>query len=159
MRRNSGFTLVEILIVVIILGILAAIVIPQFTQASSDAKMSSVVSDLQTLRSQIELYKIQHGDRSPDEDLGVSGEADVFAQLMAQTDATGTIFAGAGHFGPYLQQRPKNPFVLDAATSLPSSVVGILGANVAGEGWYFDVANDQFHANGSNAAGDDLTLY
>ena len=45
-HKNRGFTLVEILIVVIILGILAAIVIPQFTSASSDARNSSVASTL-----------------------------------------------------------------------------------------------------------------
>src|SRR6195952_4990518 len=64
--RKSGFTLVEILIVVIILGILAAVVIPQFTNASQDARKSSLVSQLQTLRSQIELFKLQHGDALPD---------------------------------------------------------------------------------------------
>ena len=42
--RKSGFTLIEILIVVIILGILAAIVIPQFSNASNDARKSSLAS-------------------------------------------------------------------------------------------------------------------
>ncbi len=60
MRAKSGFTLVEILIVVVILGILAAIVIPQFTSASTEAKQSALVSNLQSVRSQIELYKIHH---------------------------------------------------------------------------------------------------
>src|SRR5438477_10098419 len=63
--KQSGFTLVEILIVVIILGILAAIVIPQFTNASTDAKKSNLTSQLQTLRSQIQLYKLQHNDLPP----------------------------------------------------------------------------------------------
>ena len=65
-RTRKGFTLVEILIVVIILGILAAIVIPQFTEASNDARLSALISDLQTVRSQLELYKVQHLDRYPD---------------------------------------------------------------------------------------------
>ena len=65
MRGKSGFTLVEILIVVVILGILAAIVIPQFTEASTDAKEARMLSDLQSVRSQIELYKIQHNDELP----------------------------------------------------------------------------------------------
>ncbi|MHC4171078.1 MAG: type II secretion system protein [Planctomycetota bacterium] len=65
MKARSGFTLVEILIVVVILGILAAIVIPQFTEASTEAKTSSLMTDLQTMRSQIELYKIQHNDDLP----------------------------------------------------------------------------------------------
>ena len=60
-RSASGFTLVEILIVVVILGILAAIVIPQFTNASDSAKGSSLTSQLQTIRSQLELAQTQHG--------------------------------------------------------------------------------------------------
>ena len=64
-RKNSGFTLIEILIVVIILGILAAIVIPQFTNASNDARNSSLASQLQTLRSQVELFKLQHNETLP----------------------------------------------------------------------------------------------
>ena len=64
-KNNKGFTLVEILIVVIILGILAAIVIPQFTNASTDARKNSLSSQLQTMRSQFELYKLQHNDKLP----------------------------------------------------------------------------------------------
>ena len=65
MRAKSGFTLVEILIVVVILGILAAVVIPQFTNASTEAKENSLKSDLRTMRSQIELYKIKNSDSPP----------------------------------------------------------------------------------------------
>ena len=62
-RKNPvrrAFTLIEILIVVVILGILAAIVIPQFTDASEDAMMASVQSQLQTLRGQVELFRVQN---------------------------------------------------------------------------------------------------
>ena len=72
--RKAGFTLVEILIVVIILGILAAIVIPQFTSASQDARKNSLTSQLQTLRSQIELYKLQHLDQLPSTLVGAHAE-------------------------------------------------------------------------------------
>ena len=57
METKNGFTLVEILVVVVILGILAAVVIPQFSEASTDAKFSSLCTNLHTLRSQIEMYK------------------------------------------------------------------------------------------------------
>lgn len=56
---RRAFTLVEILIVVVILGILAAVVVPQFTGAADDANDATVRSQLQTLRSQVELYKAQ----------------------------------------------------------------------------------------------------
>ncbi len=63
--RNQGFTLVEILIVVVILGILAAIVVPQFTNASQEALKSSLRTQLQTVSSQIELYRVQNAGQLP----------------------------------------------------------------------------------------------
>ena len=105
-QRSKGFTLVEILIVVIILGILAAIVIPQFTNASTDARRNSLTSQLQTLRSQIELYKLQHNDKLPGF-AGATADAQ-WEQMTAQTDVDGTT-GGTDDFGPYLQQNPTNP--------------------------------------------------
>ena len=56
---RSGFTLIEILVVVVILGILAAVVVPQFTGASDDANDSSVRIQLKVIREQIELYRVK----------------------------------------------------------------------------------------------------
>ena len=100
--RRTGFTLVEILIVVIILGILAAIVIPQFTNASQDARESSLLSQLQTLRSQIELYKLQHMDKLPD-------LVTNWNPLTTKTDSSGAASAAPDAFGPYMQSAPTNP--------------------------------------------------
>lgn len=67
MRRTTsrGFTLVEILIVVIILGILAAIVVPQFTNATTDARRASLLRQLHTIRSQIQLFIVEHEGAVP----------------------------------------------------------------------------------------------
>ena len=92
-RHAQGFTLVEILIVVVILGILAAIVIPQFTRASESAQASSLASQLQTVRSQIELYQVQHGGQYPD----LSSN---WGDMTSETD---------DGYGPYFQQAPRNP--------------------------------------------------
>jgi len=106
-RTNKrGFTLVEILIVVIILGILAAIVIPQFTNASQDARKNSLTSQLQTIRSQVELYKLQHLDQLPPK--LAAGGATAWDDMTVKTDADHTHNA-AGKFGPYLQAPPVNP--------------------------------------------------
>ncbi len=61
-KLRAGFTLVELLIVVIILAILAAIVIPQFSSATRDTQESALDANLAGLRNAIELYKVQHAD-------------------------------------------------------------------------------------------------
>jgi len=104
-KNNKGFTLVEILIVVIILGILAAIVIPQFTNASTDARKNSLSSQLQTMRSQFELYKLQHNDKLPTVLLN-DGSTDDWSAMVGQTDVQGN--TTGTDFGPYLQQKPTN---------------------------------------------------
>ena len=105
---RKGFTLVEILIVVIILGILAAIVIPQFTNASQDARKNSLTSQLQTMRSQIELYKLQHLDKLPADLLAGGTGPTAWAHFTVKTDADHTLNP-AGLYGPYLQAAPVNP--------------------------------------------------
>lgn len=58
-RVKRAFTLVEILIVVVILGILAAVVIPQFVNASDEAQVGNLETQLRTLRTQIQLFRAQ----------------------------------------------------------------------------------------------------
>ena len=142
---SKGFTLVEILIVVIILGILAAIVIPQFTEASNDARESALASDLQTLRSQLELYKVQHLERYPN--IKEDGTADAtvanfVSRLTGKTDQYGKIDA-TGVFGPYLQKFPTNAFANNAV------VFGVVDPApvVAGNGWYFNTDLGKISAN------------
>jgi prepilin-type N-terminal cleavage/methylation domain-containing protein len=60
-RCTAGFTLVEILIVVVILGILAAIVTPQFVSASESAKQASFVTSLKSFASAGEMYRTTYG--------------------------------------------------------------------------------------------------
>jgi general secretion pathway protein G len=147
MKAKSGFTLVEILIVVVILGILAAIVIPQFTQASTEAKQNSLMSDLQTFRSQIELYKVQHTD-----DLPTDGGLTFVAAMTGQTELSGLVSDGDptnGVYGPYLQQIPKNPFN-DMATVREDGAPA--GANT--EGWRFDTTTGAIQADDTGTCAD-----
>jgi len=142
-RKNTGFTLVEILIVVIILGILAAIVIPQFTEASNDARKSALVSDLQTARSQVELFKVQHLDTYPGYDGGAAFDANDFVtELTGKTDQDGSQ-NDSGRFGPYLQKFPTNPFNdLNNVKSIDSTDDN--NKKDMTYGWWFDPSQGRF---------------
>lgn len=129
-RNKTAFTLVEILIVVVILGILAAIIIPQFTSAAEDSKLSNLMSNLQSLRAQLELYKMHHNEAYP---------TNINTQLTGKTDSDGTINA-SGVYGPYLYIFPANPFVDDP-------VEGVKTGGGAGEGWDYNSTTGVFLAN------------
>jgi len=147
MRANRGFTLVEILIVVVILGILAAIVIPQFTEASTEAKLSSLCSDLQTARSQLELYKVQHNDVLP---LPEAGGA-TWNRMTQYSDISGNINAtktAVFQYGPYLQKVPVNQF--NDLTTVRVEAGGST-AGAATHGWTLQSDTGAFQADDSAA--------
>ncbi len=108
-RTRRAFTLIEILIVVVILGILAAIVLPQFTDASNEAMEASVRTQLQTIRSQIELYNVQNPATAYDAATPVAG----FWDPLVQND--------------YLMTPPKNP--------LQNNATLVAAGPAAGTGW------------------------
>ena len=146
MKAKGGFTLVEILIVVVILGILAAIVIPQFTNASTEAKRNSLMSNLQTVRSQIQLYKVQHNDNLP----GVAnGTHTAGLGFVSSLTAKSDIYGESGStYGPYLQQMPKNPFNNKATVDID----GTVGDNNAG--WEFNTSTGAFVADDGGTCAD-----
>ena len=125
---NRAFTLVEILIVVMILGILAAVVIPQFSDASEDANLSSLTMNLKIIREQTELYKLQHNGEYP--------KQNKFEEKMTEsTDINGD---SGSDFGPYLLTIPTNPYNNDENVK----------KNFNGSsGWYFNDTTGDFRAN------------
>ena len=105
-NRRSGFTLIEVLIVVVIMAVLAATIIPQFAASTKDAKDSSLLFNMHTLRSQIELYKIHHSAYP-------AITAGALPQLTSATNISGTPGAAgdAFPFGPYISDElPNNPY-------------------------------------------------
>ncbi len=62
---RRGFTLIEILIVVVILGILAAIIVPQFTDAQSLSRGTAMRTQLNTIRGQVAAWRLQNGNAVP----------------------------------------------------------------------------------------------
>jgi general secretion pathway protein G len=172
-RRSAeaGFTLVELLIVVIILGILAAIVVPQFASSTEDAKLQTLRTDLTELRSAVELYYHQHNNRYPGKYKETDGTsvanaseaATAFAaQLTQYTDKNGKVSGtkdATYKYGPYLKalKIPVNPF-MDGATAddmlADIATTDITAAPTANgtTGWKFYVGTGRVVAN------DNLTL-
>jgi prepilin-type N-terminal cleavage/methylation domain-containing protein len=118
--RRQAFTLIEILIVVVLLAILAATIVPQFSASTKDAQDSSAAFSLQGLRSQIEIYKAQHGGLTPSP----------LDKLTLRTDAQGTTGTDPASypFGPYMPRIPENPLNqqrgVEAISDSPPSSVG-----------------------------------
>jgi general secretion pathway protein G len=165
---QHGFTLAELLIVVIILAILAAIVIPQFSSATVDAQESALDSNVNALRSAIDLYRVQHNAKFPGAvaatgatcTVGTAGTGAintaqaVIDQLTKYSSASGTTCSGADPttlLGPYLRKGfPAEPINNSAAIAVATAGTPLAPAAATG-GWSYDVKTGQIVMN-SNAA-------
>lgn len=104
---RSELTVINALILSVVVAILGAAGIPLFEIASNEAKSSALMRDLHTLRSQIELYKLEHGDQPP---LLYQG---TLPQLTRATNVDGMPGEPGSKYplGPYLRGGiPLNPF-------------------------------------------------
>jgi prepilin-type N-terminal cleavage/methylation domain-containing protein len=127
-RGRTAFTLVEILIVVIILGVLAAIITPHFTGAVTEAEIGTTSHELAKLRRAIEVYQISNHNVLPD---------------VAEGDGTwGELTSG----NQYLKSPPVNPYVGGANAAV---IVFRNAPDVAYQrayGWIYDAATGQVWA-------------
>lgn len=96
-QRSDAFTLIEIMVVVVILGILAATIIPQFIGTTQDAKISAAKSQIAELDSALERFYI-HMDRYPTVEEGL--QALVTAPQGAEDKWR----------GPYIKQLRNDPW-------------------------------------------------
>lgn len=144
---------------VIILGIMAGIVVPQFSNATIEAKESMLRADLHMVREQIHIYYAQHDDTFPGYDADSDDyDSDTFlAHLTQHTNIDGDISEESDDdfdLGPYLREIPDNPM-----NGLDSVLVITHDDDIPEEaddssGWIY-IADDSFwsFAEGADADG------
>jgi type II secretory pathway pseudopilin PulG len=162
-----AFTLVEILIIVTIIGVLAMVVIPQFSNASQQVRQNTLKDDLQYLRTQVTVFKAQHQDVPP----GYPNANPLFAPTVAVFTSQMTLHSDincnlsrsvspAFPYGPYLGQLPMNP--INNSTSV--EMVGNnqpLPAPDGSTGWIYKPQTQEIIANlkGNDDSGTPFSSY
>jgi general secretion pathway protein G len=168
--RVAAFTLVELMIVIIILGVVASLAIPQFSGASREARENTLRDDLRFLRSQVQMFRAQHRDVAPGYPHGNMGssptENDFCDQMLLFTSErceTSTTGSDVYKFGPYLSRVPANPinnqstiFMVGNGEPLPTDFPVMNGSDEYG--WIYKAETQEWKANcaGTDANG---TLY
>ena len=167
----GGFTLIEVLIVVVILGILAAIVVPELSSASRQAREGVLKDDLRFMREQITRYMIQHDDDPPGYPPGgdttlVPSEANFIDQMTSYTDQYSNTAAAYGSntfkYGPYLTKIPENPLSSKNAILVVANNAPIPAPDLAQPyGWIYKPQTLQFLPNvpGTDLDGRAYTSY
>lgn len=152
--NNKAFSLVELIIVVTILGILAAMVVPTFQGHITQARETAAKDNLKVMRTQIEVYKMQHQGVPPGYISGSGAPTSLLAlQFTATTKVTGevstsTIPSGEYVNGPYIKKIPENPFNKLATISYVADGTAFATAvDGTSSGWLYKKETGEFKIN------------
>ena len=161
LRNQAGFTLIEMLIVVILLGILAMLIVPQISVSTDDARLNSMHANLGAMRNAVELYYYEHNNTYPgrnDNNGTATSDAAIAAtafleQLTQYTDINGdteTAKDPTHIYGPYLKSLslPTNPYNNSNAVVCDAATDDISDRTSGGaQGWKFYTLNGVFMPN------------
>lgn len=138
-RANKGFTLVELVIVVLILGILAAVAAPKLINTSATATDNGLKTTLGTIRNAIELYAADHGTLP--------------GQPTGDLDAEGNPIYGdmAAALKPYIRGPFPNcvvgPATDPAGVEIVQGTDPLTGATTPVTGWKYNADSGEFIVN------------
>lgn len=166
--KRRAFSLVELVIVIVILGIVAAIAIPRISSGSRNAGESALRANLATIRNAIDWYYGEHGNTFPgakgDGVNGDNSEGAFINQLTQYSNSSGGVSdtKDAAHpFGPYIRGSfPKLPVGANAGKATVTVVTDAspLAASPGdGNGWKYSTATGQVIANVTDAGADTVT--
>lgn len=159
LRSQRGFTLAEVLIVIALLGILASIVVLNFGGTDRAANERALQSNLQGLRSAIQLYKTDHG-RYPcsNGDNGYPCTDQTFRYKLTRfsnkAGQTNTNKSANYAYGPYLDKFPVEPFSKGdsltwslGTTRLKETIADQIDGGSGNGGWYYEPESGNILAN------------
>ena len=132
MRARTSLSYVDIIIMAIVLGTVAVAVGPQFTKASTEDKVCSLVDGLELMRTRLDLYRAEHRGCIPPVDSFESFKAAMTTRI--------------GRHGPYIEEIPANPFNRLSTVRFDGEPAGSGRA-----GWRFNTKTGSFKAD--NEAG------
>jgi general secretion pathway protein G len=141
-QTMPAFTLVEILIVVIILGILAGIIIPNITGVTFISRETNLKENLSKIRAQLQVYRNQH-NAFPTGDSFIT-------QMTKYTNFSGGVADARSdvyRFGPYLEQMPPNPITRLSVIRKCTDASEHFPPGDADGGWWYNEVTGYFYAD------------
>lgn len=158
MKPRTAFTLVEILIVVIILAIIAAIVIPRFSNVSASARASMMADDLRVMRCQLNVFKAQHRGVSAGYPNCDTSQAPTEAAFVAhitmvsnENGQTAAIGTPGYEYGPYMREVPPNPLNGKCTVEVIADDANMPSAGDDSHGWIYQPSTLTFLADSAGA--------
>ncbi|MDF1809354.1 MAG: prepilin-type N-terminal cleavage/methylation domain-containing protein [Phycisphaerales bacterium] len=154
LKSRKAFSLVELVIVVVIIGIISAIAIPRMSSSADNAAKNAVIGDQSAIQRALDLYEVEHEGVMAH--VGAGTIKTLYLRLLQKTDLDGTL-NDSGIYGPYINGLPENKI-----NGLATWRRGAAAAGANTHGWRYDTNTGQIQpdhlsgATGYKSSGDSV---